>query len=195
MTRPVNFGLVDAVSRIGGYARAELPGLLEGIQPVAIYADVSQSVASEVFEARAITSIVLPAYAGLEIFSIAPGGIVIEEIDARMDATGGLPALGVNIATAQAGGATLTKLDVGGVATASVVRQLGAALPFGAVLVWKVDFITGGGASIYSLSNRTRMWVPSGQYFQLFPIGLGAAPSNVSIHVGWRELADVQGAP
>jgi hypothetical protein len=195
VSHPLNFGLTDAISRIGGWSRPELPALLEGIQGVLIYGDVSKSVASEVFEARSISSVIASgAFSGIELFSRAPGGLVVEEIDAQVGGTGGVPSLGLNIVKTMSGVNVLSKLDVGGVPTDSIARDLAAVLPFGAVLTLPITVITGGGASYWTIENRTRIWVPPGSFFQVFPVGF-ASLGSVNIHVTWRELADVQGAP
>src|SRR5258705_1807522 len=93
VSRPLNFGLTDAISRIGGWSRPELPGLLDGIQGVLIYGDVSKSVASEVFEARAVIGQTTGenVFLGFEIESGSAGCLVVQEIDASLFNDAGLP--------------------------------------------------------------------------------------------------------
>lgn len=195
MSHPLNFGLSDAISRIGGWSRPDIPALLEGIQPVLVYGDVSKSVASEVFEARGTVGGTTGenVFLGFELASQAPGGVVVEEIDASLFNDAGLPSLGINVVQVSAGGAVVPKLDIGGIVTQSVVKSLAGLVAFGALLIWTPTVFTAGGI-FYSIQNRTRVWIPPGSYFQVFPVGTGHV-FNTSLHLTWRELADTQGTP
>ncbi len=194
--RPLNFGLTDAISRIGGWSRPELPSLLDGIQGVLVYGDVSKSVASEVFEARAMAgqSTGENVFLGFELSSRTPGGIVVEAIDAALQNDAGLPTLGLNIVESAVGVNPVPfKLDVGGLVTQGELTRLVNPVAFGALLVWEPSAFTGAGI-FYAIQNRTRIWVPPGSFFQVFPVGTGHV-FFTSLHITWRELADTQGTP
>lgn len=201
MTRPLNLGLLDALSRIGGFEKPELPALLEGIQPVIVYADLSQGVASEVFEARGIVGDFVTGSVGrgIELAAVAPGGIVIEQVDAMCEFTPDTEILefGINIVSAGLGGPLLQKLDVGGVPTGSVASRIGVVgppPPFGARLMIAPQVVNPSGRLVSVAQNSTRIVVPSGAFFQAFVVG---GPFIVlwktGVTVAWHELADIQG--
>lgn len=200
MTHPINLGLVDALSRVGGGDPSRLPAMLDGIQPVLIYGDVSRTLASEVFEARAVSGQSVsgnPVFLGFELASRSPGGLVVESIVARVAFTGGVGTmdLGLNIVTTALGTTAVPKLDVGGVSTVGTVKHLATPPAFGALLAMRVDAIAGT-LAFDALEPTFRIWVPPGSYFQVFPVAAGGvAIQGVGISVAWRELADAQGAP
>lgn len=199
--RPINLGLTEAISRIGGYSAAQLPALLDGIQPVMIYGDVSKSVASEVFEARGVSGFTLDHFAGLQIQAKAPGGIVIETCNVFIQiatAVGAPWSVGINITTTTAAGLTLNpKLDVGGIATASPAHTFTPAVAAGALLALHCDQAFSGvnAPELMSVLTDVRMYVPPGHFFQIFPFAGAGTLFQIGLHVVWRELSDIQGAP
>jgi hypothetical protein len=199
--RPLNLGLSDALSRIGGFRTPTLPSLLDGVQPVIIYGDVSKSVASEVFEARAMTGVTDATAFGIEISSAAPGGMLIEEIDATLSTGGGVAGasalLALNVSDTSGAVLIQKKLDIGGAPTVGLVRKMTGAFTGSGLQSGALTFdpkILSGTTLIMGVQNRTRIWIQPGAFLQIAPITLFLI-NSISLHVTWRELADVQGQP
>ena len=191
MTRPLNLGLIDAISRVGGFESPELPSLLPGIQPVIVYGDLSRGVTSDLFEARGICADNLSAFTGIELAAVARGGVVVEEIAALVITAGQIPLLCVNIVAATASVGGIAKLDCGGIPTTSTPSRIPAGLPFGAQ-VPVVGTLDAPGLIMYTARQTTRFVVPTGSFFQWFPTVV-PPPLFTVLNLVWRELADIQG--
>ena len=192
-TVPLNLGLLKMMDRLGGQKANRLPELLEGIQPVVVYSDLSNSIASEIFEARGMLSFTTSAigvpgfWSGLELVSRAAGGILIDRITCRQTVDDQGVTVAVNPFTSFTAGPVvpIIILDCGGAAasgTASINGQI-VALPANAVQIYT-------DVGIVQDLAIPRIYVPPGHFFLM-----STTNTNVRIDatITWRELADVQG--
>jgi hypothetical protein len=180
------------LDRLGGSKSARLPELLDGIQPVVIYSDLSGSIVSELFEPRALTSFqasgIFGRWGGIELKADSPGGLLVERVTCRNTGDNEGVTLAVNGFSIFTAGAITeaTHLDVGG--TPTVSRALYnieiAALPANGVQIRLPQSVT------FDLPVE-RIYVPPGFTFLLAQTSLGV---TVDATLVWRELVDAQGS-
>lgn len=188
---PLNLGLLRMLDRLGGQKSSRIPELLEGIQPVVVYSDLSSSITSELFEPRGLlgctVSPIMGFWGGVELVANAPGGILIDRITARQTFDNNGMRVAVNgFSSFTAGAITpVTILDCGGApatSSASTNAQI-VALPPNAQQVWLdqgfvQDLLT------------PRIYVPPGFIFLLTADPTG---TRIDVTITWRELTDSQG--
>jgi len=188
---PLNLGLLRMLDRLGGQKSASLPELLNTVQPVAIFTDLSSTITSEIFEPRAITSFtVAPGvglWGGIELQAATQGGILIERLTVRTTFDDQGVSIAINGFSVFTAGVTTeaAHLDVGGPATQSrgLVNANIAGLPSNAVAIYVVP------GSMVDLPVE-RIYVPPGFNFLLTATTAGVL---IFCTLVWRELLDAQG--
>lgn len=202
--QPTNIGLNDALSRLGS-ASAQVPGLGDLVS-VLIVGDISQSLSSEVVEARGIASSFQQAagnFCGAQLLARTAGGLIIESLWFSTTDTGAGPQSipfvtllkGPN-GVLPAGGSNVT--DIGGVPVAAAWQTFATGVRPTAV-----------GASVFTLPCPTIQTYPgvTGPNDRLW----GSIPGRIYLGPGealalyaevgeyfetvvvWRELVDAQG--
>jgi hypothetical protein len=198
---PLNFGLVDALDRIG-FKGPLLPSADRGIQPVMVIADISQSVSSEIVEARRIASVSLAPQPGnfssYVIFSRSPGGLVVEHLAVEVDqGTVFPPFVRVQVVANPPVGGPGSGLftDLGGRAGSSIpIYQVSAVAPIvpGANGCGGILCFTMIAGTLWKGEAPARVYVPPGSALIVCTDAVNAA---FGAQVVWRELADIQGVP
>lgn len=204
---PINVGLANALARLGIQGPI-LPGLEGAIQPVLVVADIHDSIASELVEARqAVYSNLLPPigqWACGRLSCRAAGGLVVEQLQVavqefitpvpfKVQAT-----IGSSSITPAAWGPGVARADIGGVPATSL-WEAGHSLtdpqpvgqPFFQIGCWNLTAFAGGG-NWYWGEAQTRVYVQAGEFLSIFPDPNFAA-TPFAVAMTWRELVDVQG--
>jgi len=169
------------------------------LDQVIVVGDMSQSFGAQAFEARAIASITkftLPAVYGIaQVFSQAPGGIVVERVDL--------------FAIRQPGGAPARSLDMRvGVPTDTVSEQPTANIQNvgGSAIVSRVVAadILGGGSLPANTFVRAILddsglktfenfgWFIQGG--QVFEVAANNDDADIQVNVQWREIPQAPGS-
>lgn len=189
---PIGLG---GVFRRLDFKTGRLPEPIDGILPVIVYGDLTETIASEVLEARGVVFQGIGGMAGLfgviELHAMSAGGVVIETLTYfQPTATAILDnaafTIGPNpgsIAAALPGPSTA---DVGGIPIVSTTRSSREPVfnPAGSD--------TSGFTITIAQTNLlpTRVYVPPGFFFALWSANATAFAASMV----WRELADIQGA-
>lgn len=190
MSSPLTLGFSKAANRLG-LKGGSLPAVTRAgeLTQVMVVGDLSRSLASEVFEARAFSGALINAggVGNLSAFAItarSPGGIVVERIIADSSST---PFnLRANVGRSPgpwlgAGPGPSHKRDVGGVATVSDAQIGYKSAPAAAPLL-RLDVTEFG----------DRWYLEPGETLELIH---ALANMDLFVWIQWRELADIQGAP
>jgi len=203
---PLNIGLVNAMQRLG-IVGGVIPGLAGQLVPVLVVGDISQSLSSEVVEARASGSGQIsaggafPGAPWIQLHALSPGGVVIEEcLVARRDALAGdvvqvvFATVGAQVIDLPSVDEESEKADVGGVATTSTLRR--GLVETSPLTLAGLEFFRIGcdretivSSKFYMGSLQSRVWVGPSEFFTLFLADLSA----LFVYITWRELGDPQG--
>lgn len=199
MTSPHTLGLSEAL-RVSGIKSGVVPGIEGSIQPVMVLADFSATYTAEPFEARAITADRVTLTPNgvrrfyFELLSAAPGGLVVEYLQALQQlGTGGSNLFHLDVlATPPAG---TTKVDaktvgVGGRPTSSLAYMgYTDALPTG---IGPLALDTFSQAQLVG----TRVFVPPGQRLVLTGVfAFAGGTPEFFVTVVWREIPQPLGEP
>lgn len=203
---PPNLGITSTLSRLGLKGGA-LPTLgAESIVPVMIYGDASESIASELVEARGAVHVFRPflavTYGVFEIQSLAPGGIVIESLilvaaETFAPVVGIAPVFTISLgARVTTGAASLSQFaNIGGERCVSLLfsENIGPGFPVPITNEQAqfplVNFEQRVADAWQWVQFPSRIYVPPGQ----FAAFVGPFEEPVQMGLVWRELADIQG--
>lgn len=200
MTSPLNLGLQDAYGRLGVKGGA-MP-TIDDVVPVMVVGSVADSLAAELFEARGFFGAspiraVLSNAVGLELYAIAPGGVLIQQLYMAQRSQGGttLAWLSIGPTSLLSTPTARSVLNVGGAPVRSTVAtdvSVAAVLPSDAqeLPVWTVS--AGAEHQVVDLSPL-RIYVPTGNYLSL--ILQATDTPEMGVLLGWRELSAIPGTP
>lgn len=197
VNQPLNLGLATALDRLG-LKQADFPDLT----PVLVVADISQTVSSELLEARRQSVFLIGAIAAqfsvAVLYARSPGGLVVESLFAAVNGAAppaiGLPHVRLQVLVTPQIGALVNVIDIGGLPGVSITRANSQAA---------AQITPAGGSSALICANN-----PAGQVFWAqAPARIYVPPasalvcqpdvqnSDLMFSVVWRELADIQGVP